>query len=130
MSQETNTKLQEKIEDILDQHPEARNSDRKLQALLWYKYYPHLLVKQHTSVDLFNGTTQYLAPVLVTEINGTPVVSDEFMELPLGETVKRHRAHIQNTLKMYLPTSLEVAKTRRIKEADVREYYGDRGVTY
>lgn len=40
------------------------------------------------------------------------------------ETITRCRRHVQNTLGLWLPTDLDVALKRRIREDSVRAFYG------
>ena len=129
MSQTTNLTLRDQIIDVLDQYPETRNSDRQLQAILWVTYYGSLLKR----VERSNGTAEYYAPVLLERDIGnsysfekmTCEVSGRFMELPLGETVKRHRAYIQNTLGQYLPTDQDVLSQRGMLEEEARDHFGN-----
>ena len=96
--------LKEKVLTILEKYPETRNSDIKLTNAIWFEYYKEFLVA------LPNGE----AGVSLLNI----------YELPHQDNIKRLRAHIQNKKKMFLPTSLEVAKQRKWLEEDWRSHLG------
>jgi len=50
---------------------------------------------------------------------------EQLKEIPSFETITRCRRHIQNTEKILLPTIMEIAIKRRIKESEFRAYYSD-----
>ena len=56
-----------------------------------------------------------IVPVAMVELKN-------IMELPREDNVKRIRAKFQNEKKMYLPTSLEVARQRKISEEEWRAW--------
>ena len=110
---ETSKKVMDQVLYILETYPASRNSDKLLQALLWKEFYN---LRYNKEKDIY----------YIGVLKGKNLLS-EFENLPLGETIKRHRAHIQNDLLKFLPTSFEVAKQRRIKEEVIRKYYAKNG---
>ena len=44
------------------------------------------------------------------------------MEMPREDSIKRTRAMIQNKEKKFLPTNWKIAKKRKIKENEWRDY--------
>lgn len=102
------TQLKKKIEFILENHKEARDSDAWLTAKLWAVYYPQNIYKR-PKVE-----------------GGDPVqmvtLGDIVHVLPREDAVKRIRAKIQNFEGRYLPTSWAVAKKRKIAEEAWREW--------
>ena len=91
---ETITKLRKKVEYCLENFPATRNSDVTLTISIWRQFH---------------------------RVNGAINVS-QLYDLPREDNVKRLRAEIQNVEGRFLPTSLEVAKKRRIKEETWLEY--------
>ena len=65
----TSNTLKQKIENILEQSQQARNSDKVLQALLWQKYYN---LRYNKDKDIW----------FVAVMQGDKVM-EEFMNLPL-----------------------------------------------
>jgi len=124
---ETSTTLQNKIESILKKYPRTRNSDKELQAVLWVKYYDLDIEDTIREGAIYDKKVKTYSINIMTVVDGKATINDKFMNLPLGETVKRHRAFIQNNLGLYLPTSKKVAVQRRIKEEKIRDYYGGTG---
>ena len=94
--------LQKQVDYCLKNFPKTRNSDIELTLAIWKHYYPSRIVYSKTGVSLIR-------------------LRDLF-DLPREDNVKRIRAKIQNELGKYLPTSLEVAKQRKIAETEWREY--------
>lgn len=94
--------LKNRIIKILSEFPKSRDSDQWLTIKLWCVFYPSRIKR-----DAENKPFVYLIDV---------------MDLPREDHVKRIRAIIQNEEKRFLPTSLEVAKQRRILEEDWRAY--------
>lgn len=90
------------VEFLLKTIPSTRDSDITLTIELWKKYYPSKIKK---------GATGMLGIWL-----------DDLHHLPSQDAIKRHRAHIQNDLKRYLPTTWKVAKKRKIKESIWLDY--------
>jgi len=94
--------LKNKILAILKQYPQARDSDQWLTLQIWCTYYPSRI-----KADENKKRYVYLRDVL---------------DLPREDHIKRIRAIIQNEEGKYLPTTLEVARKRKISEEDWREY--------
>ena len=101
--------LQGQVEYILATIPETRNSDIALMVALWERFYPLLLVPTG---------------------KGSMVFLSKLYDLPREDNIKRVRAKFQNELKQYLPTSLEVAKQRKINEEVWREAMGHSATTF
>lgn len=97
--------LKDKVLFCLDTYPETRNSDITLTIMVWKKFNPEY-IKHTPESDL-----GYLN-------------LDNLKELPREDHIKRIRAKIQNEDGKYLPTSLSVAKQRRIEENKWREAMG------
>ena len=93
--------LKKKIEYCLQKYPETRNSDIKLTNSIWVEYYGDKLIKINDRL-LVHLTDLY--------------------ELPTQESVKRIRAKL-NEQGLYLPTSEEVLKQRRLLEKKYRLEY-------
>jgi hypothetical protein len=93
--------LTEMVEKILQDYPQARDSDQWLTLKIWKTFYPQ-------SLDMTN------------EVN-PKVDFATIMKLPREDNVKRIRAKFQNVLFKYLPTSIEVVKRRRQNEEKWRE---------
>lgn len=87
--------LKEKVEYVLKRVPEARNSDYKLQYIIW---------REIDEIDDLNDFFQYRN------------ASNPSM-------IKRYRAEIQNEDLKYPPTDPEVVKQRNKKEDRIEEYY-------
>jgi hypothetical protein len=94
--------LKNKVLFILEHYRESRDSDQWLTLKLWCVYYPSRIKEDEKGKKYV-----YLTDVL---------------HLPREDNVKRIRAIIQNEEKKFLPTSLEVAKQRKINEADWYSY--------
>ena len=87
--------LKEKVEYCLKKYPTTRNDDVALTIDVWWEYHREYLKK----------------------IDGEYYVKcKDLKNLPREDNVKRVRAIIQNKEHKYLPTSLEVAKKRKINE--------------
>lgn len=97
--------LTRKVEAVLRDIPETRNSDIRLTIEIWKRYYPHKLIQ--------GAKTQRLVVPL-----------DELYNLPREDNVKRIRAQFQNDRLKYLPTTWEVAKKRKINEEVWRKCMG------
>jgi hypothetical protein len=89
-------KLKQKVEAVLRDHPASRDSDITLTIEIWKRYYPSYLIQ---------GASGTLAVRL-----------NDLYNLPREDNVKRIRAHYQNDQLKYLPTTLAVAKQRKINE--------------
>jgi len=97
-------KLEQKIIYCLEKYPETRNSDTKLTNAIWLEFYKD---------KLFSTADGNAAIKLIDLYN-----------LPTQDDVKRIRAKIQNEKHLFLPTSIEIRKKRKIKEEDWRKYLG------
>lgn len=102
------SQLKEKVEAILKEHPQARDSDVWLTAKLWAVYYPQCIYKC--------AITEGAEPVQVVTL------TDIVKVLPREDAIKRLRAKIQNDGGKYLPTTWEVANKRNIAEEAWREW--------
>lgn len=96
--------LKNQIIKILTDFPQSRDSDQYLTIKLWCIFYPSRIHE-----DKENQLKKFVYLV-------------DIMELPREDNVKRIRAIIQNEEHRFLPTSLEVAKQRRINEEEWRAY--------
>lgn len=94
--------LKNKVLAVLEEYPQTRDSDQYLTLIIWKKYYPSRIFK------VSNGSSAILLK--------------DIMEMPREDNIKRVRAIIQNVENKFLPTSLEVAKQRKINEETWREY--------
>lgn len=94
--------LKIKVGAILAEIPETRNSDIALMIEIWRRYYPQYIKKGSTGQE--------------------GVWLKDLYDLPREDNVKRIRAHYQNELGKFLPTSWEVAKQRKIEEAKWKAY--------
>lgn len=92
-----NIRLQ--IAHILSNDEESRNDDTRLSCVLWSTFYPDHVV---------NNTVSFKSLVEV---------------LPKMDTISRDRRTIQNTLGLFPPTKMSVAKARKLKQADFEEYH-------
>lgn len=89
--------LSHQVLHILAEDPLSRDDDSRLSCVLWKTFYPTICEGDKVS---FHSIVN---------------------ELPKVETIGRARRIIQNTLGIYPPTSLNVAKARKMKEEDWRE---------
>ena len=89
---------------VLEQHPDSRNSDIVLMIGIWSMFYPD---KIH-----------------YPESGSRYVFINDLFDLPREDNISRLRRHFQNYLNLYLPTSLEVVKQRKINEEKWREAMG------
>jgi hypothetical protein len=98
--------LKEKVLYCLEKEPRTRDSDTTLTNYLWLEFYRKFLFQ---NVD-----------------NSWCVKIIDLYQLPTQDDVKRWRAKIQNDKKnpMFLPTSLEVVKKRKINEELWRSQLG------
>jgi len=90
-------KLTEKVERVLRQFPETRNSDALLTIQIWKTYNDSQLITWKDWISKY-------------------IKLETVLDLPREDTVKRVRAKLQNEKGLYLPTSIEVRKKRRINE--------------
>lgn len=97
--------LKSQVEKILRDTPSSRNSDITLTIELWKRFYPSK-IKQSKETGKFG------------------VWLDDLFTLPREDNIKRIRAHFQNDMLKYLPTSLEVVRQRRINEEVWRKTMG------
>lgn len=88
-----NTK--EKVEYVLKRVPEARNSDYKLQYIIWRE------------IDEIDDLNDYF----------------EYRKATNPSMIKRYRAEVQNEDLKYPPTDPEVVNQRNKKEDRIEEYY-------
>lgn len=104
--------LNGQVEFILAWQPKTRNSDVALMIALWEKFFP-----------------QYIHDELLV---GRMIIIKDLYELPREDNIKRIRAKFQNDKKnpKYLPTSLEVARHRKINEEVWREAMGHDATTF
>lgn len=86
----------------LQDYPKARDSDQYLTIMVWMRHFPSRIV------ELPDGSKA--------------VRLRDVMEMPREDTIKRVRAIIQNDEGKWLPTSLAVAKKRKINEEVWRDY--------
>jgi len=98
--------LKEKVLRVLHEYPRGRDSDQWLTLKIWDLYYPSRVKEMEEKLP--DGTISKRKYVFLRDI----------MDLPREDNVKRIRAKIQNEEHKYMPTSLEVAKQRRIREED------------
>lgn len=92
-------KLLEKVETILRNIPEARNSDITLMIEIWKRYYPK---------NIKQGAT-----------GEQGIWLKDLYDLPREDAIKRTRAMLNHAGK-YFPTEWKVAKGRGIKEDEWR----------
>lgn len=97
--------LKKKILRVLEENPKARDSDQWLTLKIWALYYPS---KIKTIEEEVNGVVRPRKYVCLEDI----------LDLPREDNVKRIRAKIQNEEHRFMPTTLEVAKQRKISEED------------
>jgi hypothetical protein len=96
--------LQNKVEHILKNFPETRDSDIKLTNLIWWKFYEDYLFEDK------NGD---IAIRLL-----------DIYAVPKQDNVKRIRAKLQNQKHLYLPLDPSIRKKRNILKEDWRRYLG------
>lgn len=89
--------VKDKVENIMETHPETRNSDTLLMLRLWESY------------DAI-------------KIN---VTDQKAKELTKPSTISRVRREIQNEEGRFLPTLPGVLVRRRIEEEKIRRFYSD-----
>lgn len=82
----------------------TRDSDIALTIEIWKRYFPTKIQSLGSMMECVNLKDLY--------------------DLPREDNVKRIRANIQNVKKLYLPTSWEVAKQRKIEENEWRTAMG------
>ncbi len=107
VAQEIKT-IKDRVEFVLKSVPESRNSDKRLTILVWEAFYGDLI---HEQVDARIGE---MGPRTGRKL----IDLENLMDLPSQDGIKRIRAHFQNTLKLYPPTSPEVAQERGWREDD------------
>ena len=96
--------LTKKVEHILQNFPQSRDSDQWLTLKIWATYYPDFIFNEQGD----------------GKQNRQAVLLKDVMQLPREDNVKRIRAKFQNVLKKYPPTSLEVVKQRKQNEQEWR----------
>lgn len=82
--------------ETLRDYKKARDSDQWLTCQIWVTYFPN---------KIFRNNEDKMSVRL-----------KDVLDLPKQDHIKRIRAIIQNVEGRYLPTSLEVAKQRKINE--------------
>lgn len=87
--------LKKMVYNTLQNIPEARNNDINLMITIWKKYYWKYFFYNNSNLS----------------INVADIYS-----LPTQDNIKRIRSEIQNQEHLFLPTSLEVAKKRKMLE--------------
>lgn len=100
---ELNT-VQSRVAYILSQYPETRNSDVTLQIQYWQVFQRRLL-------------------------SGGMITFDNLYELERLTTLKRARAYVQNTLKLFQATDDRVAKHRKQLNEEKRQEYASSDVS-
>ena len=84
---------------ILANDEESRNDDSRLTCVLWSTFFP-------------------------SKVSNLSVTFKDIIEvLPKMDSISRDRRTIQNTLGLFPPTKLSVAKARKMKRADFEEYH-------
>jgi hypothetical protein len=96
--------VQSRVAYVLSQYPETRNSDVTLQIQYWQVFQRRLL-------------------------SGGMVTFDNLYELERLTTLKRARAYIQNTLKLFQATDDRVAKHRKQLDEEKRQEYASSDVS-
>jgi len=89
-------KLQDKVEVVLRDYPETRNSDLKLTVQMWKNYFPEYV---HSNIH----GEEYI------------MIDDFTTLLPREDFVSRCRRKVQEK-GLYLPTLWTIAKKRQINE--------------
>lgn len=89
------------VRNVLESEKRARNSDKYLIWHIWRNI-------QHKDLNRF----------------------EKFKEVHHPRSIIRVRQEIQNQDGMYLPTDPDVIKKRRIKEKEIRDYYGEMSKPY
>lgn len=95
--------LKTQVLKVLEKYPKTRDSDVRLMLVLWQMFYPSRIHKTEP-------------------VNRSYIFLHDIMDMPREDNIKRVRAIIQNVENKFLPTSLEVAKQRKINEETWREY--------
>lgn len=94
--------LKEKVLAVLAETPQARDSDQYLTLCIWNRYYPEC----------------------IKEIDGVKHIAlTDVMKMPREDSIKRHRAFIQNEERLFLPTKLKVVRRRQQNELLWLDYY-------
>ena len=86
-------KVKEIVEELLKSDERCRNDDK------WLTY---LVMRRFTNIY---------------------INFDDFKKIPAFETIKRNRAYIQNTQKLYIPTDIKVRKRRHQRETIFEESF-------
>ena len=87
--------LRKIVETELSKNEKARNDDRYLTLLIWWRYFPEYFIMHECK--------HYIK-------------ADAVLSLPREDNVKRLRAKIQNEEHKFLPTDPEVRRKRGISE--------------
>ena len=102
--------LKDKVEFVLENYPESRNSDKLLTVILWKEFYPQYINR----VTIDN----------ISKFSERVIKLSDILFLPSQDGIKRVRAHIQNHQRRYPPTSSKVAKERGWQEHIWRQTLG------
>ena len=89
-------KLSNMVESVLETIPESRDSDITLTIEIWKRFYPD--------------------KIKIAKNGEYGVYLNDLFTLPREDAIKRHRAKIQNDFMKFLPTTLEVARQRKLNE--------------
>jgi len=95
--------LENQVRHTLLVDEKSRNSDIRLTQVLWWNHYRNF-------TKLIDGSIYVNVADLAT--------------LPREDHIARVRRRVQNVLKEYPPTDLEIAKKRGWEEDEWREYLG------
>jgi len=93
-------KARDKVIEILQNYPKTRNNDNLLIFKYWAKFH-----------GIYEDSNCYIIP------------KDKIFTLTNPETIIRMRAHIQNDLKILLPTDPAVRRKRGQREEEFRAYF-------
>ena len=96
--------VQSRVAYILSQYPETRNSDITLQIQYWQVFQGRLL-------------------------SGGMITFDNLYQLERLTTLKRARAYVQNTLKLFQATDDRVAKHRKQLDEEKRQEYASSDIS-
>jgi len=94
----------QEVLDILEKYPSARNSDISLTTIIWQVYFPNKMFR-----DKYDNVCVRLK---------------DLYDLPREDNIKRYRADIQNVDEKFPPTTLEIAKKRKMSEERWRRILG------
>jgi hypothetical protein len=105
--------LKGKVEEVLRDVPETRNSDISLTINIWRRMFPDVIkIKEFSSME--SGAVEV----------GQYILLSDLYWLPREDNIKRARAFIQNVKKKYPPTEWSIAKARGFNEDEWRVAMG------